>query len=549
MDGAATPLPFDLYVAADVFLKTGRGEGEVLPRLGIAPARWAVVSQAYFQLLLGDDRVGGIAALWPDLSRDELEAALIGPRWRFPGPRASLAAVARGLRALVLAKPHVGPFADADWAAIHLCDHAVATLLFYSRDATTVYFAGERLVDARGAALDIDAAAFRHLGGRWFTDGGRILGQGERGRGSQRHWWTLEGAEPTSFQVLNQRYAKDAFQAWYITGQRIGTRSPAAFAIVPDLRVNWRTGESRPEADGSQVARDARHVYSFGARMRNADPARFRALGADYWTDDRRVWTDRGKRAVVGAEATSFHVVSPSDPPLEPGFGDATGPPDSLPPGRAGVAARRPSRLDGLLQRTGGSRSMVVGTHRTRSPCEDASTCGDRHRTVGARPNTRSAPSRSPAAGVTPLARARLRRDNRPCTPRPCPLTNPPRSRCGAAGRPGLALRPARARRPRRCSPAPARPASPIPLPSGARPVFAVARETSGEGWAEAGIVKDAGDDPDVTHGAMVIARVALGQACGGLRFVAGEGGGHGHAPPACRCRRASRRSIPGPAR
>ena len=65
-----------------------------------------------------------------------------------------------------------------------------------------------------------------------------------------------------------------------------------------------------------------------------------------------------------------------------------------------------------------------------------------------------------------------------------------------------------------------------IPLPGGARPSFAVAREASGESWAEAGIVKDAGDDPDVTHGALVIARVARGAPGSGLRFAAGEGVG-----------------------
>ncbi len=31
----------------------------------------------------------------------------------------------------------------------------------------------------------------------------------------------------------------------------------------------------------------------------------------------------------------------------------------------------------------------------------------------------------------------------------------------------------------------------------------------AGDGWAEAGIIKDAGDDPDVTHGALIVARVA----------------------------------------
>lgn len=63
-----------------------------------------------------------------------------------------------------------------------------------------------------------------------------------------------------------------------------------------------------------------------------------------------------------------------------------------------------------------------------------------------------------------------------------------------------------------------------ITLPKGERPVFAVAHTASGDGWAEAGIVKDAGDDPDVTHGALIIVRAEA--APGGVTFRAGEGVG-----------------------
>jgi cobalt-precorrin-5B (C1)-methyltransferase len=63
-----------------------------------------------------------------------------------------------------------------------------------------------------------------------------------------------------------------------------------------------------------------------------------------------------------------------------------------------------------------------------------------------------------------------------------------------------------------------------IRLPRGEEPVFALAHRTQGEDWAEAGIVKDAGDDPDVTHGALIVARVAA--SAGGVRFRAGPGVG-----------------------
>ncbi|WP_049645420.1 cobalt-precorrin-5B (C(1))-methyltransferase [Candidatus Rhodobacter oscarellae] len=63
-----------------------------------------------------------------------------------------------------------------------------------------------------------------------------------------------------------------------------------------------------------------------------------------------------------------------------------------------------------------------------------------------------------------------------------------------------------------------------ITLPRGETPVFPLAHQDAGDGWAEAGITKDAGDDPDVTHGALVIARVAA--SAGGVVFRAGEGVG-----------------------
>lgn len=63
-----------------------------------------------------------------------------------------------------------------------------------------------------------------------------------------------------------------------------------------------------------------------------------------------------------------------------------------------------------------------------------------------------------------------------------------------------------------------------ITLPKGEMPSFALALEELGDGWARAGIVKDAGDDPDVTHGCTVIATVRAGGT--GIRFRAGEGVG-----------------------
>ncbi|WP_263167672.1 cobalt-precorrin-5B (C(1))-methyltransferase [Streptomyces sp. SCSIO ZS0520] len=65
-----------------------------------------------------------------------------------------------------------------------------------------------------------------------------------------------------------------------------------------------------------------------------------------------------------------------------------------------------------------------------------------------------------------------------------------------------------------------------ITLPKGQTPAFALAVEDRGAGWAAAGVVKDAGDDPDVTHGALVRAAVRPGPAGSGVRFAAGPGVG-----------------------
>ncbi|HBQ36966.1 MAG TPA: cobalt-precorrin-5B (C(1))-methyltransferase [Rhodobacteraceae bacterium] len=63
-----------------------------------------------------------------------------------------------------------------------------------------------------------------------------------------------------------------------------------------------------------------------------------------------------------------------------------------------------------------------------------------------------------------------------------------------------------------------------ITLPKGETPDFEVINTRRGVGWAEAGIIKDAGDDPDVTHGCEVRARVQTG--VDGVTFTAGRGVG-----------------------
>jgi cobalt-precorrin-5B (C1)-methyltransferase len=65
----------------------------------------------------------------------------------------------------------------------------------------------------------------------------------------------------------------------------------------------------------------------------------------------------------------------------------------------------------------------------------------------------------------------------------------------------------------------------PAPFQGRARARFAVARAEGGDGWAEGEVVKDAGDDPDVTHGAHLIARLEP-STVDGVTYMAGDGVG-----------------------
>jgi cobalt-precorrin-5B (C1)-methyltransferase len=65
-----------------------------------------------------------------------------------------------------------------------------------------------------------------------------------------------------------------------------------------------------------------------------------------------------------------------------------------------------------------------------------------------------------------------------------------------------------------------------VTLPRGERPAFVLATSRKDQVSATAGVVKDAGDDPDVTHGALVLVTVRRGAPGSGVVFRAGEGVG-----------------------
>jgi cobalt-precorrin-5B (C1)-methyltransferase len=65
-----------------------------------------------------------------------------------------------------------------------------------------------------------------------------------------------------------------------------------------------------------------------------------------------------------------------------------------------------------------------------------------------------------------------------------------------------------------------------ITLPGGRCVAFALAETSLSAGVAMAAIVKDAGDDPDVTHGALICAKLRLAAPGSGVCFRAGPGVG-----------------------
>ena len=65
-----------------------------------------------------------------------------------------------------------------------------------------------------------------------------------------------------------------------------------------------------------------------------------------------------------------------------------------------------------------------------------------------------------------------------------------------------------------------------IRLPKGETPSFPLAQKVLENDAASAAVIKDAGDDPDVTHGALIVARVSPGAVGSGVTFHGGSGVG-----------------------
>ncbi|MGE8366240.1 hypothetical protein [Cupriavidus sp.] len=158
--------------------------------------------------------------------------------------------------------------------------------------------------------------AFRCIDGRWFTDGEHVIVQAQQGSGTAWHYfYRIEDADPATFEVLNERYARDARQAYFITGKTIRTRSPQAFRPLTYQGWHWpESGPLQPVAcTHAYYAVDAESAYFNGKRVIGADGATVVGLPGNYIADAGHVYYF-GQR--IDADRASLVVAPNGDGPL-----------------------------------------------------------------------------------------------------------------------------------------------------------------------------------------------------------------------------------------
>ncbi len=312
-DKLVSVIPYDTFEAAHLFLATGRTAEEVLALIGLSPAEWERLRETYrwFPTALGDRCRRDYFAGFDDAGICRL---VLPPRWRLKEGDAPDLRATWPIREAVRRNPYIGPFEDCGWPYAFIAAHPEATLCCYTHDQETVYFDGRPLTDRKGERIDVDAPSFKAIGGRWLRDRHHVYGQGRYGANQIFYWYVVDDADAATFEALNLRYARDRSRAYYITGKTIRTKSPEAFEIVPELRLNYRDGTRDPLHDVSVIARDQEAVYVYGARLKGAKPKDFRVLGHGYATDGETVWFLEEKTVIPGADGATFTVPGPGEP-------------------------------------------------------------------------------------------------------------------------------------------------------------------------------------------------------------------------------------------
>jgi hypothetical protein len=291
---SAFPIPYAHWYAANLFMDAGHPPQEVLSRLGIEVAIFGTCNERY--RLLNFANMSWVASSYQrdglsppgedkELYFHLLEGSEVAPPVVEPFDMRSQL---KTLREIVQARPQIGPFADCDWTAVYLCERGFPTSR-YVHDGHYVKVGGLSLTDRNKKRLEgIDPFTFRKIGERWFRDERRVYGQAETP--TRIYWFVARGADPDSFVVLNERYAKDKSAGYYITNRRFPSEEPETFQVV-----GYYYGRGQKpgfHVEESHFAKDSRKVYAYGVDVAGAHAPSFVSLGDEgvYFADDNRVY-------------------------------------------------------------------------------------------------------------------------------------------------------------------------------------------------------------------------------------------------------------------
>lgn len=121
---------------------------------------------------------------------------------------------------------------------------------------------------------------FHLLSERWGSDGVDLYLRLDKGNSSRGQWSSMViigDADPATFQVLGEHYAKDAKQVWRSRdGKSLGKIDAERFALL--------------DAADDRLASDGRALFHAGQRLTHTDASHFRHLGQGYWSDGRKHW-------------------------------------------------------------------------------------------------------------------------------------------------------------------------------------------------------------------------------------------------------------------
>lgn len=110
----------------------------------------------------------------------------------------------------------------------------------------------------------------------------------------------IEGADPATYEVVGQQYAKDKNHA-YAYDSVIEGADPATFELVPG------------DANNSFIwTRDENHVYYRGRVIAGADPRTFKVYNFEFGTDAKNLFFRN--TLVPGADVTTFEIIHAQHP-------------------------------------------------------------------------------------------------------------------------------------------------------------------------------------------------------------------------------------------